>query len=223
MRTLSDSAAGQHGGETVERRLRPGVWMAAPLQTGFWAELGFDRQRAGPGARLHDTRVVIFGLETTPAPWISKIALEVALGRQLDFAADRVGPGGQAILDVGMRLPLPVRSGWSLELDQHLNRTWIGGRLGRPAFSDTAWRSLAIVHFSPRDSLRLLAQNTRAARREDGVTRLEAWNERQVHRSLLYRYKWRHGRTLSLGFVDDRLPLVDQNKRSLTFKLQWEA
>lgn len=167
MRTLSDSAAGQHGGETVERRLRPGAWMAAPLQTGFWAELGFDRQRAGPGARLHDTRVVNFGLETTPAPWISKIALEVALGRQLDFAADRVGPGGQAILDVGMRLPLPVRSGWSLELDQHLNRTWIGGRLGRPAFSDTAWRSL--------------------------------------------------------GFVDDRLPLVDENKRSPTFKLQWEA
>jgi len=223
MRTLADRASGQRGGETVERRLRPGVWMAAPLQTGLWAELGFDRQRAGPGLRLHDTRVLNFGIETTPAPWISKIAAEVAIGRQLDFDADRVGPGGQAILDVALRLPLPIRPGWSLELDGHLNRSWIRGRLGKPAFADTAWRSLAIVHFSPRDSLRLLAQNTWAARRDDGVTQLEAWNERQVHRSLLYRYQWRHGRTLSLGFVDDKLPLVEENDRSLTFKLQWEV
>jgi len=221
MRTLADSAGGQRGGETVERRLRPGVWMAAPLQTGVWAELGFDRQRAGPGLRLHDTRVVNFGIETTPAPWISKIAAEVALGRQLDFAADRVGPGGQAIVDVGVRLPLA--RGWSLELDQHLNRSWIRGRLGKPAFADTAWRSLAIVHFSARDSIRLLAQNTWAARRDDGVTQLEAWNERQVHRSLLYRYQWRHGRNLSLGVVSDRLPLVQERSTALTFKLQWET
>ncbi|WP_313166181.1 carbohydrate binding family 9 domain-containing protein [Massilia oculi] len=221
MRTLSDDISGQRGGETVERKLRPGVWMAAPLQTGLWFELGFDRQRAGPGGRLHDTRVVNFGVETTPAPWISKIAAEVALGRQLDVDADRVGPGGNVILDVGLRFPL--RRGWSLELDHHVNRAWVRGTLGQPAFSDTAWRWLAMLHFSSRDSLRLLAQNTWAARRDDGVTQLEAWNDRQVHRSLLYRYQWRVGRTVSLGIVDDKLPLVDERSRSLTFKLQWEV
>jgi len=221
MRTLADDITGQHGGETVERRLRPGVWMAAPLQTGVWVELGFDRQRAGPGARLHDTRVLNFGVETRPAPWISKIALEAALGRQLDFDADRVGPGGNVILDVGLRFPL--QRGWSLELDHHLSRAWVKGTLGQSAFSDTAWRWLAMLHFSPRDSLRLLAQNTWAARRDDGVTQLEAWNERQIHRSLLYRYQWRVGRTLSFGVVDDTLPLADERSRSLTFKLQWEV
>lgn len=220
-RTLADATAGQRGGEAVERKLRPGVWLAASRQTGVWAELGFDRQRARPGGRLHDTRVLNFGVETRPAPWISKVALEAALGRQLDADADRVGPGGNVILDVGLRFAL-VR-GWSLELDQHLNRAWVQGTLGQPAFSDTAWRSLAIVHFSPRASLRLLAQNTWAARRDDGVTQLEAWNDRQVHRSLLYRYQWRHARTVSLGVVDDKLPLVDERLRSLTFKLQWEV
>jgi len=221
MRTLADDISGQRGGETVERKLRPGVWMAAPLQTGLWFELGFDRQRAGPGGRLHDTRVVNFGVETTPAPWISKIAAEVALGRQLDVDADRVGPGGNVILDVGLRFPL--RRGWSLELDHHVNRAWVQGTLGQPAFSDTAWRWLAMLHFSSRDSLRLLAQNTWAARRDDGVTQLEAWNDRQIHRSLLYRYQWRVGRTVSFGIVDDKLPLVDERSRSLTFKLQWEV
>ena len=221
MRTLADDVAGQRGGETVERKLRPGVWMAAPLQTNLWVELGFDRQRAGPGGRLHDTRVVNFGVETTPAPWISKIAAEVALGRQLDVDADRVGPGGNVILDVGLRFPL--HRGWSLELDHHVNRAWVQGTLGQPAFSDTAWRWLAMLHFSSRDSLRLLAQNTWAARRDDGVTQLEAWNDRQIHRSLLYRHQWRVGRTVSFGVVDDKLPLADERSRSLTFKLQWEV
>jgi hypothetical protein len=221
MRTLTDALSGQQGGETVERRLRPGVWMAAPLQTNLWAELGFDRQRARPGGRLHDTRAVNFGIETRPAPWISKIAAEVALGRQLDADADRAGPGGKLILDVNLRLPLP--RAWALEMDHHVNRAWVQGRLGKPAFHDTAWRWLGILHFSPRDSLRLLAQNTWAARREDGVTQLPAWDERQIHRSLLYRYQWRHGRTMSLGFVDDKSPLAEEQSKSLTFKLQWEV
>lgn len=51
---------------------------------------------------------------------------------------------------------------------------------------------------------------------------LEAWNERQVHRSLLYRYQWRHGRVVSAGYVDEKMPLVGNRGKSLTLKLQWE-
>jgi len=220
-RTLADNVSGQPGGEIIDSKLRPGFWMAAPLQTGLWAQLGFDRQRARSGGELHDVPALHFGLETTPAPWISRIAAEVSLGRQLDVDADRVGPGGNVALDVGLRFPL--RRGWALELDHHVYRAWVRGTLGQPAFSDTAWRWLALLHFSPRDSIRLLAQNTWAARRDDGVTQLPAWNDRQIHRSVLYRYQWRHGRIVSFGVVDDKLPLVDERSRSLTFKLQWEV
>ena len=80
-----------------------------------------------------------------------------------------------------------------------------------------------MLHFSARDSVRILAQNTWAARRDDGVTQLAAWNDRQVHRSVLYRYQWKHGRIVSFGVVDDKLPLTDERSRSLTFKLQWEV
>ena len=61
------------------------------------------------------------------------------------------------------------------------------------------------------------------ARRDDGVTPLAAWNDRQIHRSLVYRYQWRHGRIVSRGVVDDKLPLVDERSQSLAFKLQWEV
>lgn len=44
-----------------------------------------------------------------------------------------------------------------------------------------------------------------------------------MHRSLLYRYQWQHGRTLSLGVASDKLPLVEERSTALTFKLQWEV
>ncbi|SFD92682.1 hypothetical protein SAMN05216204_14615 [Massilia yuzhufengensis] len=219
-RTLRDEVLGQAGMEVVERKLRPGLWFAASRQTEFWTQLGFDRQRGRAKGELHDTRALHFGFATTPWAWVSKIAGEVTLGRQLDVDADRVGPGGNATLDVGLRFPLP--RGWSLELDHHWNRAWVQGTLGHPAFADNAWRWLANLHFSRRDSIRLLAQNTWAARRDDGVTQLETWRERQVHRSLLYRYQWRHGRIVSAGYVDEKLPLVGNRSKSLTLKLQWE-
>ncbi|WP_229440720.1 hypothetical protein [Massilia sp. BSC265] len=220
VRTLLDGAGGQPGGEVVSRELRPGIWFMAPRQTEFWTLLGFDRQRARTGGKLHDTRAIHLGFSGTPAPWVSKIGVELALGRQLDADADRVGPGGNVTIDVGLRFPL--RRGWSLELDHHWNRAWVQGTLGHPAFADNAWRWLANLHFSARDSLRLLAQNTWGARRDDGVTQLEAWNERQVHRSLLYRYQWRHGRIASAGYVIEKMPLVGTRSKSLTLKLQWE-
>lgn len=68
VRTLRDGAIGQSGGEVVTRELRPGIWFMAPRQTEFWTLLGFDRQRARTGGRLHDTRAVHLGFSSTPAP-----------------------------------------------------------------------------------------------------------------------------------------------------------
>ena len=71
--------------------------------------------------------------------------------------------------------------------------------------------------------VRVLRIEADAAPRDDGVTQLPALNDRQIHHSLLYRYQWRHGRIVSLGVVDDKLPLVDERSQSLAFKLQWEV
>lgn len=221
IRTLKDRRSSQPGNEVVQRKIRPGIWFSAPYQTRMWTELGFDRQRARSGRRLHHVRALHFGIETVPAPWISKLASEVSLGQQLDVDADRVGPGGNVTLDLGLRFPL--QRGWALELDHHFNRAWVRGTLDQPAFADNAWRWLAMLHFSPRDSLRLLAQNTWAARRDDGVTQLPLWGERQLHRSVLYRYRWRHGRTVSAGFVTDRMPFLDDANKAFTVQMQWEV
>lgn len=222
IRTLSDARLGQQANQIVERKLQPGIWFRAARQTNLWANLGFDRQRGRREGRLHDVRAVHFGFESSPLPWMTKLNAEVTLGRQLDVDADRVGSGGNAVVDVGLRLPLPGQRGWSMETDFRVNRAWVQGTLGRPAFVDNGWRALGMLHFTADDSLRLLAQNTSAARRDDGVSALEPWADRQAHRSLLYRHLWRHGRSMSVGFARDTTRDPDTTNKSLTVKLQWE-
>ncbi|WP_193315701.1 DOMON domain-containing protein [Janthinobacterium aquaticum] len=221
MRTVSDHSANQAGGQVVERRLQPGLWFRGPRQLDFWSKLGFDQQRAHRDGRLHNTPALHFGFASSPLPWLSKFNAEATLGRQLDVDADRVGRGGNVTVETGMRFALA--RGWSVELDQRVNRAWVQGTLSQPAFADTGWRSLAMLHLSARDSLRLLAQNTRAARRDDGVSGLAPWADKQAHRSLLYRHLWRHGRTLSVGFTHDRQHPPSLVNKAVTVKFQWET
>lgn len=221
IRTLSNAALGQPGRQVVERKLQPGFWLFAPRQTRFWTNLGFDQQRGRRDGPLHNTPALHFGVESSPYPWLVKLAGEFTLGRQLDIDADRVGGGGNAQVDVRLRFPLP--RGWAVELDHRWNRAWVHGTLGHAAFADNGWRWLGTLHFSPRDSLRLLAQNTSSARRDDGVTELDLWAERQTHRSLLYRHVWRHGRSMSAGLVKDKTPDPAVSNTALTIKFQWEV
>jgi hypothetical protein len=220
-RTLSDSVSGQRANEVVERKIQPGIWYRAGRQTDLWANLGFDRQRAHRAGRLHDVPALHVGFQSSPLPWMPVLKAEVTLGRQLDVDADRVGGGGNVVVDAGLRFPLP--RGWALESDVRVNRAWIQGTLGSPAFADNGWRWLGMLHFTASDSLRVLAQNTSTSRRYDGVTPLDPWSERGSHRSLLYRHLWRHGRSMSVGFSRDRASERNAATDSLTFKFQWEV
>ncbi len=223
IRTLSDARQGQQANQIVERKLQPGIWFRAGRQTNLWANLGFDQQRGRRLGALHDVPAVHVGFESSPLSWMTKLGAEITLGRQLDVDADRVGSGGNAIVDLGLRLPLPGTRGWSVETDFRVNRAWVQGTLGQPAFVDNGWRALGMLHFTAADSLRLLAQTTSAARRDDGVSALAPWTDRQMHRSLLYRHLWRHGRSMSVGLSHDRTREPDTTNKSLTLKFQWEV
>lgn len=220
VRTLSDEAADQPGKETVERWIRPGVWVFGPYQTRMWTEYGFDRHRGFRRGKLHDVPALHVGLETKPLPWISAMGAEVAIGRRLDVETDRVGRGGHVVGILQLRFALPF--GWATELDHRLNRTWVDASDGHAAFSDTGWRWVGMLHFTPRDSLRILAQNTAYARRVDAPSGLDAYADRQVHRSVLYRHLWRHGRSFSLAWSTDRTRDPTVLEQIVTVKFQWE-
>ncbi len=218
-------------GEVVQRWIRPGFWLYGARQTRLWADLGIDHQRARPGGRLHRTPVVYVGVDSSPFPWLVKLAGELTAGRQLDVDADAVGRGGTLEAEANLRLPLP--GGWSLESDHRWNRSWVKHR-SRQDFHDGGWRWVGTLHATPRDSLRAIVQNTTSGRLAGALAGeqgsepawfpdLEAWQERQRHRSLLYRYVPRHGRSLSVGATSDANGALPGSSRGVTVKLQWES
>ena len=196
-RTLADPLLGVAAGQVVDRQFQPGFWVAAARNTGVWGHVGLDSHRARSGGPLHATRTLLLGFESNPGEFLNFINGEVEWGRRLDVDADRVGLGLQAQLQAQFRMPLG-RGLW-LELDQRLGLGWVDAPDGRRAFTDRSAQSLVVLHLSPRDSLRLIHQQTHFDRRADPGAALAAVDERGRVLSLMFQHRQGLSRILSLG------------------------
>ena len=199
-RTMADPLLGVAGGQVVDRLLQPGFWFAAARNTGVGGHVGLDSHRARSGGPLHATRTLLLGMESNPGEVLSFVNAEVEWGRRLDVDADRVGLGLQAQGQAQMRLPLP--GGLWLELDQRLALGWVNAPDGRRAFTDRSAQSLVVLHLSPRDSLRVIHQQTHFTRRaEAGANALLLAAQDDTSRVLSVMFQHRVGlaRIVSLG------------------------
>lgn len=196
-RTLVDPRLGVAAGQVVDRLVQPGFWFAAARNTGVWGHVGLDSHRARSGGRLHPTRTLLLGLESNPGELLTYVDAEVEWGRRLDFDADRVGLGAQAQFRAQMRTPLPG-GGW-LEYEQRFGLGWVDGPDGRRAFTDRSAQSLVVLHLGPRDSLRLIRQQTHYGRRGDPAAGLAATNDVGRVLSLMFQHRVGLNRILSVG------------------------
>jgi hypothetical protein len=196
-RTLADPLLGVASGQVVDRLFQPGFWFAAARNTGVWGHVGLDSHRARSGGRLHPTRTLLLGFESNPGELLSFLMAEVEWGRRLDVDADRVGPGLQAQSEAKLRMPLA--GGWWLELEQRLGLGFVDAPDGRRAFTDRSAQSLVVLHLSPRDSLRLIHQQTHFTRRADVAAGLGADENRQRQLALMFQHRVGLSRIFSLG------------------------
>ncbi|KQY86199.1 MULTISPECIES: carbohydrate binding family 9 domain-containing protein [Roseateles] len=198
-RTLADPLLGVAGGQVVDRLFQPGFWFAAARNTGVWGHVGLDSHRAKSGGRLHATRTLLLGFESNPGELLSFLMGEVEWGRRLDVDADRVGLGLQAELQAKLRAPLPA--GLWLEFEQRLGLGWVEGPNGQRAFTDRSAQSLAVLHLSPRDSLRMISQHTHFTRREDASVALAAEDGRDRQLSVMFQHRVGLSRLFSIGLT----------------------
>lgn len=198
-RTLQDPLLGVAAGQVVDRLVQPGFWFAAARNTGVWGHLGLDRHRARHGGALHATRTLLVGVESNPGEVLGWVHGELEWGRRLDVEADRVGTGLQAQGETKLRLPLPAAWGLGLELEQRLGLGWVAAPDGRRAFTDRSAQSLVVLHLSPRDSLRLIHQQTRFTRRADTEAGLAAEDSRARQLALMFQHRVGLSRVISLG------------------------
>lgn len=196
-RTLADSLLGVAAGQVVERLFQPGFWFAAARNTGVWGHVGLDQHRARSGGQLHQTRTLQLGFESNPSELLSYVNAEVDWGRRLDVEADRVGLGLQAQLEAKLRAPLPA--GLWLEFEQRLGLGYVDAPNGQRAFTDRSAQSLVVLHLSPRDSLRLIHQQTHFTRRLDAAASLAADDSRDRQLALMFQHRVGLSRILSVG------------------------
>ncbi|MFG6467478.1 DUF5916 domain-containing protein [Roseateles sp. BYS87W] len=197
-RTQADPLLGVAAGQVVERLVQPGFWFAAARNTGVWGHVGLDSHRARSGGALHPTRTLLLGAESNPGEILNFVNAEWEWGRRLDVDADRVGLGAQGQMQAQVRLPLP--NGWWLELDQRLGLGWVDGADGRRAFTDRSARSLAVLHLSPRDSLRVIHQHTRFTRQGEAQAGLPGADERTQALACMLQHRVGLSRVLSVGW-----------------------
>jgi len=218
--TMVDAAHGVRAGEVVERRIHPGFWFVAARNTDLWAHLSFDQQRAKAGGVLHPLRTLNFGIGSNPAPWLSYLTAELELGRRLDIEADRVGGGANVLLEAKLRLPLPgLPTHWSLELEQRLEQGFVRRLQSERAFTDRAARTLAVLHMSPRDSVRAIVQSTGYQRRGEAALTEEDLQGRSL--SLVYQHRPRLGRSFSVGVTRASAEPGRQRNTELFAKSVW--
>lgn len=196
-RTLHDPLLGVAAGQVVDRLFQPSFWFATARNTNVWGHIGLDSHRAKSGGRLHPTRTLLLGLESNPGEVWTFVEGEIEWGRRLDFDADRVGLGAQGQVMTQMRLPLPA--GLWLEFEQRFGLGWVDAPDGRRAFTDRSAQSLVVLHLSPRDSLRLIHQQTRFIRREDAGAGLAAQDDKGRVLALMLQHRVGLSRVISLG------------------------
>ena len=163
--TRDDAPAGIAGGQVVERRWHPGIWFAGPRNSEGWLQLRLDSERVRPGGRLHPTRGAGAQLGWNPAPWFTRLTMELNAGDKVDVEADRLGRGADGYIEATVRGQL---GGFGVESEQKLQAAFID-RGGQRVLSDSAARWLGVLHLSARDSLRAVWQAGRYRRAADAM------------------------------------------------------
>jgi Domain of unknown function (DUF5916) len=193
--TRDDPSAGITGGQTVARRWHPGIWFAGPRNSEGWLQLNLDAERVRPGGRLHPTRGAGAQIGWNPAPWFTRLTMELNAGDRVDVEADRLGRGVDGFIEATVRGQI---GGFGVESEQKLQAEFIE-RGGRRVLTDSAARWLGVLHLTARDSLRVVWQAARYRYGGDAAQGITPAREDMRVTSLVFQHRVGLGRNVSVG------------------------
>jgi hypothetical protein len=212
--TRDDAANGIAGGQYVERRWHPGIWFAGPRNSEGWLQLRLDSERVRPGGRLHPTRGAGAQIGWNPAPWFTRLTMEVNVGDRVDVEADRLGRGADGYVEATVRGSI---GGFGVESEQKLQAAFID-RDGQRVLTDSAARWLGVLHLSARDSLRMVWQAGRYRRAADAALAIAAARDDTRTLSLVFQHRVGLRRNLSVGATRATAQPGNERKDEVFFK-----
>ncbi len=214
-RALEDAANAVTNAQTQSVRWHGGIWWAGSRNSEGFINLRVDRERTRPAGRLWPVHSLELEYGINPAPWFTRAWANVKLGDFADVAADRVGPGMQWALNGQWRTEV---AGMGLEFEQRMEQLVLR-HAGATALRESTANGLAVLHLSPRDTLRAIWQTSRSRRAADASVGLSAQTYRERSASLVFQRRIGIGRSASAGWTQERSDADDARKMEVFVKL----
>jgi hypothetical protein len=160
-----------------------------------------------PGGGLRKRDQVYFAFDSNPFAWLARIHFETAYGDRLDVANNRIGPGALYSLQLSLR-PHP-----RAEIEYRIDDDWVDSREpvegSRRIIEERAQQLLAIWHFTAKDSLRAILQDSWVKRAPSLWEQPVAAREQTRTISLVYGHYFRIGTTFYVGATASRTRIPD--------------
>jgi len=134
-----------------------GVRWGLPRGTTLFTEVRINNLvgvRPDGGLRKRDQ--VFLGIESNPFPWFAKLYSEVAYGDRVDVANNRVGKGAFVTVQANLRPHPRAELEYRIDNDHIDSLEDVEG--SKRILTERAQQVLALWHFSPRDSVRMIWQ-----------------------------------------------------------------
>jgi hypothetical protein len=188
----------QRDGETLDRRVFPGVQFQGKLNSSGELDANFDSIRVKE--KLLHRKNFAYSIGLSPTRLVPRISVNGFIGQEIDFANARVGDGGRVGLFATMR---PTDH---LDLQFTGDRRWLdvqaeSGRRGR-LFTATVARLRAAYTFSARAFLRLIGQYVETKRDPSLYTFAVSRRSGAFDGSALFSYKLNWQSVLFFGYGD---------------------
>jgi len=165
-----------------------------------------------PDGGLRKRDQVYFAFDSNPFAWLARVHFETAWGDRLDVANNRIGPGGLYTLQLSLRPHARA------EIEYRIDDDWVDSREpvagSRRIIDERAQQLLAIWHFSAKDSLRAILQDTWVKRAPSLWEQPVAAREETRTVSLVYGHYFRIGTTFYVGATAGRTRVPDAGVRS---------
>lgn len=142
-------------GDVIDQGASIGLWMQGPYDSAINLKLKpANEVRVRKGGKLLERDRAAITVEISPNRFIPRLIADVEFGDMVDTLAERTGKGATAYLYGKLRPSDRV------ELEPSLNILAIDGPAGGRAYTESALALNGIVHFSARDTLRLIWQHS---------------------------------------------------------------
>ena len=190
-------------GREVYRQTNLGLRVGLPRATTIFAEVRLNNLvavREGGGLRKRDQ--LFLGIESNPFPWFSRLFAEIAYGDRVDVFNNRVGPGHFYTFQANLRPHERAEIEYRIDNDTVDVRNPEGGdpiEGSHRALRQRIQQLVAIWHFSARDSLRTIWQETSTRRARSLWEAPVSARDNQETLSIVFGHRRGVGTTFYLG------------------------